>query len=108
MTKPTARRTRWSPALSRTIAAAAGAELRRLRVCAGLSHSEVARLIESHRPIVGRIERGVHVPDVETCALHAAVCGGSLLNVLRAVDRALGWSKPRVSARAGRPLRRAA
>jgi DNA-binding XRE family transcriptional regulator len=77
------------------IARAAGAELRRLRLAAGFSQTQVAFACGSYREIVARIERGAHVPTLETCALLAAVCGGSLHDVLGAVDRALGLTAPR-------------
>jgi|SRR6187549_1096981 len=81
------------------IARAAGAELRRLRLAAGLSQGQVACFVDSHRPIIARIECGWHVPTLETCELFTAVCGGSLLDVSRVIDRALGLSHRRVSAR---------
>ena len=85
------------------IAIAAGAELRRMRVRAGLSQRQVAVLLDSHRPIICRIERGAHMPTIETCQLFAAVTGGDPRDVLSAVDQALGLGRlrrPRVSARA--------
>lgn len=89
------------------IARAVGAELRRMRRRAGLTHEQVALAIDSYRPIIGRIERGVHLPTLATCVAYAAVTGGSLREVWRAVDRACGWPAParraRVSARASRP-----
>lgn len=87
------------------IALAVGAELRRMRLAAGLSQQQVAVLIDSHRPIVCRIERGMHMPTFETCELFAAVTGGDLRDVLAAVDRVVGLDRlrrSRVSARARR------
>jgi transcriptional regulator with XRE-family HTH domain len=84
------------------IARAAGAELRRLRLASGLSQTQVAFHCDSYRSIIGRIERGVHAPTIETCALFAAVCGGSLADVLGAVDRALGLRPYRARVRAVR------
>jgi DNA-binding XRE family transcriptional regulator len=80
------------PSFSLRIATAAGAELRRLRVKAGLSQVEVARRASSHRPIICRGERGVHMPDLATCARIAHACGGELFDVLAAIDDALGWT----------------
>ncbi len=85
------------------IAIAAGAELRRMRIAAGLTQQQVAVLTESHRPIICRIERGAHMPTFETCELIAAVTGGDLRNVLSAVDRVRGATsvrRRRVSVRA--------
>lgn len=73
------------------LAAAVGAELRRLRERAGLSQTRLAPMIDSYREIVGRIERGTHVPSLQTCERFASACGGSVLDVARAIDRALGW-----------------
>jgi len=86
--------------LTARIARAAGAELRRLRLAAGFSQTQVALACDSYREIVGRIERGVHAPTLETCAALAAVCGGSLHDVLGAVDRALGLKTRRARVRA--------
>jgi len=85
------------------LANAIGAELRRMRLAAGLSQAQVARLVDSHRPIIARIECGWHVPTLETCELFTAVCGGSLLDVSRVIDRALGLSHRRPSARRAAP-----
>jgi DNA-binding XRE family transcriptional regulator len=85
------------------IALAAGAQLRRMRVAAGLSQRQVAVFIGTHRPIIYRLERGAHMPTFETCQLYAAVTGGRLADVFTAVDQALGLGRlrcPRVSARA--------
>jgi DNA-binding XRE family transcriptional regulator len=86
------------------VARAAGAELRRMRIAAGMTQAQVAVFTDSHRPIIGRIERGYHAPLLETCQLVAAVTGGDVRRVLRAVDRARGLraQRPRVSARAAR------
>lgn len=85
------------------IARAAGAELRRLRLAAGLSQEDVALACDSYRNIIGRIERGAHVPTLETCALFARACGGSLSDVCGAVDRALGLS-PQAAREGATPL----
>lgn len=79
------------------IAVAVGAELRRLRLAAGLTREQVALACDSYREIIGRIERGLHAPTLETCALFAAACGGSLLDIARAVDRALGLGEERAA-----------
>jgi transcriptional regulator with XRE-family HTH domain len=72
------------------LAIAVGAELRAMRVRAGLSQSELAQRIGSYRPIVGRIERGLHPATLETCWRIADACGGSVLDVARAIDRVYG------------------
>jgi len=85
---------------------AAGAELRRLRLAAGLSQSAVARRMATHKPLIGRAEHGVHCPSLALCASQAEACGGSIYDVLHAVDVALGLAgagvpvRRRVSARA--------
>jgi transcriptional regulator with XRE-family HTH domain len=71
------------------IARAAGAELRRMRLAAGLSQEHVALACDSYREVISRIERGAHAPTLETCALFARACGGSLRDVADAVDREL-------------------
>lgn len=76
---------------ARIINRAAADALRELRARAGLRGVEVARRTGIAKPIVYRIERGTHTPTLETCAAFAAACGGSLLDVTRAIDAALGW-----------------
>ena len=76
--------------VDRVVARAAGAELRRLRLRAGLSQDDVARALGSFREVVSRTERGVCVPRLGTCARFASICGGGLGHVLLAVDRATG------------------
>jgi transcriptional regulator with XRE-family HTH domain len=89
--------------LAARIAVSVGAELCRLRLAAGFTQAELARRTGTHRPIIGRTERGHHTPTLELAVLQAEHCGGSARNVLRAVDRACGLrSIRRVSARAAR------
>lgn len=67
-----------------------GAELRRLRLRAGLTQEDVARAMSSHRPIVGRNERGRHATSLAMIDAQARACGGSLAHVLCAYDVAMG------------------
>lgn len=85
-----------------SIAVSVGAELRRLRERACISQRDLAQRTGMHRPIVSRIERGKHCPSLELAVLQAEACGGSMWDVLRAVDRASALPEKRVSARAGR------
>lgn len=66
--------------------------LSEMRYAAGLTQADVAERTGIHRPIVGRIERGVHVPTLETCEAFARACGRTVLDVTRAVDEALHWA----------------
>ena len=52
--------------LDDVLAAALGSRVRALRLAAGLSQAALAQRALTHRPVVGRIERGTHVPDLET------------------------------------------
>lgn len=70
------------------------AELRRLRLRAGLTQADVARALGSHRPIVSRNEHGRHVMSLEFIDRQARVCGGSLAHVLLAYDVATGALQP--------------
>lgn len=45
---------------------AIGSCVRVWRLRRGITQTELARRIESHRPVVCRIERGAHVPDLAT------------------------------------------
>jgi transcriptional regulator with XRE-family HTH domain len=82
------------------IALAVGSELRRLRRRAGLSQRQVALAIDSYREIIGRAERGLHTQRLDIVVAHAAVCGGTLRDIGRAIDRAMGVRYRRPSARA--------
>ena len=66
------------------------AELRRLRLRAGLAQDEVATAMGSHRPIVCRNERGRHTMRLDHIDRQARACGGSLAHVLYAYDVATG------------------
>jgi hypothetical protein len=77
-------------ALDQRVRIAAAAELRRLRRISGLTLDHVAARASTHRPIVGRIEKGKHAIRVDTAKRIAEANGGSLRDVLEAVDRALG------------------
>jgi len=65
-------------ALSRAV----GARLRELRQDAELSQAQVALLTGSHRPIIGRIERGVHEVDLHTLQRYARALELDVLTVL--------------------------
>ena len=70
-----------------------GAELRRLRLAAGLTQSEVGRATGVDRAIVARVERGIHGASLRTIDRQARACNGSLARVLFAYDVATGWLK---------------
>lgn len=72
-----------------TVRTAAGKRLRAMRNAACLSQEEVARRTLSHRPIISRIERGVHAVSLHVANRFALACGGTLHDVLQAVDEAL-------------------
>lgn len=82
-----------------------GKELREMRLDAGMSISEVARAMDSYKPIVSRVEGGHHLSSIEIILTQAAVCGGDPARVWRALDRAMGW--PEKSLRRRRPRVRA-
>ncbi len=52
-----------------------GCCIRKHRLLRGLSQDELGQLVDSDRPIVGRVERGVHVPSFDTIALYVAALG---------------------------------
>lgn len=73
------------------IAAAVGARLKQLRVARGLSQGDVAKATGIWRPIVSRIERGVHLPSVTTvCRFAEAIGVDPLADVLAVLDDVLG------------------
>lgn len=73
------------------VAIAVGRRLRELRQRAGMSLAEVARGMGSHRPIVGRLESGRHVPEIATLRRFCSVVGAPLCEVTQVVDELLGW-----------------
>lgn len=73
-----------------TIRTAIGTELRRLRRRAGLTAAEVARRTRSHRPVISRIESGLHTTSIDIVIGFAEACGGGFGHVLLAIDIALG------------------
>lgn len=68
------------------LARAVGARLRELRVDAELSQAQVARLTGSHRPIICRVERGVHEVDLHTLQRYARALDLDVLTVLAPLD----------------------
>lgn len=73
-----------------TVRYAVACELRRLRHRAGLTQGQLAAMLDSHRPIISRAERGKHSVTLPIAAAFAHACGGGLGHVLVAIDQALG------------------
>jgi transcriptional regulator with XRE-family HTH domain len=65
---------------------AIGARLRELRLDAEMTLAEVARRMGSHRPIIGRAERGVHTLNLDVLSAHARALDLDLLTVLAPID----------------------
>lgn len=82
-----------SRAIASTLALTIGAALRSMRERAGLTRKQLAIRIHSHRPIIGRIERGLHVPELCTVNAYVAACGGDVREVTLAIDRELGMGR---------------
>lgn len=59
-----------------------GDRVRRARTLAGLTQAEVAEMVDSHRPLVSRVERDLHSPLVPTAELYAAVLGVELVDLV--------------------------
>jgi len=70
----------------RMLAIELGDYLRSLRKREGLSQEQMAVAMESHRPVISRIERGGHVPTLAMAILYAEICGASALDVARVID----------------------
>lgn len=68
------------------------ARIRLLRTGCGMTQTEAARRAGIHRPIWGRLERGLHVPSLDVLARVAGALGADLTDILAAVDDALGMS----------------
>jgi hypothetical protein len=77
-------------AMDLRVRAAVAAQFRLMRRRSGLTLAHVAARASTHRPIVGRIERGLHTVRLDTAKRIAEANGGSLREVLEAVDVAIG------------------
>ena len=65
-----------------------GARIRELRLERDWSHTELARRVGTHRPIVHRIEGGKHTPSLFTLWHYAQALGVPLTAIVSAVDEA--------------------
>lgn len=74
--------------LARCIAKIVGARLRELRVDAEMTQEQIADATGIHRPVVARMERGIHVADVDTVTRYANALGLGLADVLVCLDEA--------------------
>lgn len=68
------------------VAVRVGARIRELRLDAEMKQRELAKRIGVHRPVMGRIERGIHQTDLHTIALIADVLGLDVATVLVCLD----------------------
>lgn len=68
------------------VARIVGARIRELRGDAEVSQAELARRIGTHRPIMSRIERGIHEPSLETCERVAAALDLDVATLLVCLD----------------------
>lgn len=64
-----------------------GARMRELRKEAGLTLEEVARRMETHRPIVGRLELGIHDQGIGSIVLYARAIGKRPTSITNVLDR---------------------
>lgn len=63
-----------------------GAQMRAVRKSEGLTIAEVARRMGTHRPIVGRMERGIHDQSIESIVLYARACGRQPTAITHVLD----------------------
>jgi len=68
------------------VAVRVGARIRELRLDAEMTQRQLADRIGVHRPVMGRIERGIHQTDLHTIALIADVLGLEVATVLVCLD----------------------
>jgi DNA-binding XRE family transcriptional regulator len=73
-----------SAALGRVV----GRALRAQRLAAGLTQHALALRCGIPRPIICRLERGTHAPNIESIARYVHACGGSVADVGAAIDAA--------------------
>lgn len=67
-----------------------GAAMRNMRKDAGLRQCDLARLLEMHRPIINRLEKGLHMPDLLTVQRWAIACDRRPTELMLTVDFWLG------------------
>lgn len=72
--------------LSALLAVRVGERLRALRVDTELSQAELAARAGTHRPIIGRLERGLHVPELDVLARVARALDVDVVTVLAPLD----------------------
>ncbi len=80
-----------SAAWKRAAALAVGQRIRSARVAAGLSQGGLAELCASHRPIICRIEKGRHLPDLETLYRVAHVLRVSVTELVAPLNVLQRW-----------------
>lgn len=72
--------------LQRRLARALGTRIRAYRWARCMTQQELADAAGTHRPIVSRIERGVHVPDLLTFAELARALRVTMRDFVRDID----------------------
>lgn len=75
--------------VDRRVQVAVAAQLKLMRAHAGLSQRDIYVRTGILRPVVSMIERGAQCPTLHVAQRFAAACGGSLQDVLAAIDGAL-------------------
>ena len=65
---------------------AIGVLVRTWRRNAGMTQAKLAERVGTHRPIIGRVERGVHLPSLITLSCIAQATGGDMRSVGTIVD----------------------
>ena len=73
---------------STVIAHRVGARVRELRLDAEMTQGELARRISTHRPIVSRVERGLHMPRLEELERYATALELDVATLLVCLDEA--------------------
>lgn len=68
------------------LAKAISARVKTLRIEHGMTASTLAELVDSHRPIICRIESGQHVPTVQTLSRIAHAFGLDLAGFFADMD----------------------
>lgn len=74
------------PTFGQDVAVTMGCVLRAARLARGMTLADVARETGTHRPIVGRTERGLHTPSVRVLLEHAWAVGVSPGEILAVLD----------------------
>ncbi len=82
------------PISRNVVALACGRELQRMRIDAGLTPNQAAKLVGCGPRHINAHERGEHAPRIDVLINYVRAYQGSLVSIERAVERAVAGQQP--------------